>query len=381
MTIPKQIEFNRPAKYTAIEVLGSGACGETVRIRDEGMACDFVAKKYKPIISESEQPELFNELLARFREEARILFRLNHPNIVRVFNFFDYIENKTAYIIMEFISGLEIVDHLRNSPAMADKAFEGVVEGFVHLQAKNVLHRDIRPANFLVDASGVPKIIDFGFGKSVDFNTQHGEHKSISLNWWCDTPPEFEQGIYDFQTEVYFVGKLFELAISECRLTDFKYRRLVAQMCEPDRDRRTKLFSDLQRTILEGKFEELSFLESEVQVYRNFADELIEVVSSIHHTAQIERDSSNVLLKLEEVYRKTMLEERLSAPNTLARIFIIGQFRFFRSASVQVSILKKFIDLLRSISEEKRSIVLDNIAMRFEGIERTGPDLDDEIPF
>jgi len=70
------------------------------------------------------------------------------------------------------------------------------------------LHRDIRPANILVDNSGTVKIIDLGFGKQIratkDFD------KSLSLNWWCAVPKEFGLGLYDFSTEVYFVGKLFE---------------------------------------------------------------------------------------------------------------------------------------------------------------------------
>ncbi len=298
----KTIEFNRPAKFTLLEVLGSGACGETVHIRDEGMDADFVAKKYLPIISEEENPGLFLDLLGRFRDEARILFRLNHPNVVRVFNYFDYSEYKTSYIVMEYVSGLELLDYLKKNPANADRVFEGVVDGFTHLQARGVLHRDIRPANILIDETSTPKIIDFGFGKEIGLGQREDDRKSISLNWWCETPPEFADNIYDFQTEVYFVGKLFQLAIQECGLSDFKYRLLLISMCESDRSRRTQSFEDVKRSINEGKFAELSFSDGEVETYRNFAGELSEVVSSIQSDARFDRDPTKVLVKLEALY-------------------------------------------------------------------------------
>ncbi len=382
MNIPETIEFNRPTKYKRMELLGSGACGETVRIRDEGMDADFVVKKYLPTISETENPGLFLELLDRFRDEARILFRLNHPNIVRVFNYFDYSEHKTSYIIMEFVSGCAILDYLLKNPSNADRVFEGVVGGFAHLQFRDVLHRDIRPANILIDSNGVPKIIDFGFGKHVKASEAIADQKSISLNWWCDTPPEFSDGIYDFQTEVYFVGKLFQLAIEECGLSDFKYRILLGSMCEPLRSKRKISFLDVQRTISEGKFSELSFSPSEVAAYRGFAGALSSTVSSIQSDARFERGSDVILAKLEDLYRRTMLEETLPTPNKLVSILVKGPFKFWTRAEIYVETILKFIELFRSLSEEKRSVVVDNLVMRLEASERTRSTvLDDEIPF
>ncbi|WP_170429270.1 serine/threonine protein kinase [Ruegeria arenilitoris] len=382
MSKTKKIEFNRPAKYTLLDVLGNGACGETVRLRDEGMDADFVAKKYLPIISENQDPALFSELLGRFRDEARILFRLNHPNVVRVFNYFDYSEYKTSYILMEYVSGLELLDYLKQNPANADRVFEGVVDGFAHLQLRGVLHRDIRPANILIEESGTPKIIDFGFGKEIDLEQSTDDRKSISLNWWCETPPEFDDSIYDFQTEVYFVGKLFQLAIQECGLSDFKYRLLLVSMCDPDRASRTGSFEDVKRSINEGKFSELSFSDGEIDTYRKFAGALSEVVSSIRSDARFDRDPGKVLGKLEELYRKTMLEEKLAAPNKLVSVFVLGAFRYWTSTEIEVETLLKFIELLRGLSEEKRSIVLDNLILRLEASERTEPKLeDDDIPF
>lgn len=324
---PKGIEFNRPTKYGFIKELGSGACGATVLLRDEGMNCEFVAKKYRPIVTKDDDNEMFQELLRRFRDEARILFRLNHPNVVRVFNYYDYPEFDTAYILMEHVSGDEFLDFLKNQPSDVDRIFEGVVDGFAHLETMRVLHRDIRPANIMVDRDGVPKIIDFGFGKQLEAGSEDLDAKSISLNWWCDTPPEFQDGIYDFQTEVYFIGKLFQLAINEIGLSGFKYRILLGNMCEPDRQLREQSFHDVQSKINRGKFEDLDFSAEEIATYREFADELLSVVSSVSSDARFERDVAKLLAKLESLYRSTMLEESLSAPNKLVSLFVLGAFR------------------------------------------------------
>lgn len=386
----KQIEFNRPTKYKFIEELGAGACGKTVRLRDTDMDLEFVAKKYRPFFEEAEDVDLYDDLLSRFRDEARILFRLNHPNVVRVYNFYDYREIKTAYIIMEYVAGAELHSFLAENPFSADRVFEGIVDGFAHLQSEDVLHRDIRPANILVARGGVPKIIDFGFGK-VGLGMELAERpKSISLNWWCETPPEFVDNIYDFQTEVYFVGKLFEQILSEGALSEFKYKTLVGKMCEPDRNSRIASFQKIQSEVSLGKFAELSFTDSEINTYRRFADELSHLVSSVQSDARFERDSEKVIVKLEELHRIVMLEQDIPQPNKLAQIFIVGAFKYWTKESIEVATLLKFIELLRGLSEEKRGVVLENLTARLEACERTqspgayggySNDMEDEIPF
>ena len=66
-----------------------------------------------------------------------------------------------------------------------------------------------------IDEDGNLKIIDFGFGKNI--TSSNDFEKSVSLNWWCELPEEFKIHRYDFQTEVYFVGKLFEKIIEKYR--------------------------------------------------------------------------------------------------------------------------------------------------------------------
>lgn len=380
--LPKTIEFNRPAKYKALKRLGAGACGETVLVHDENMDCHFVVKKYSPYFAKNESPEEFLELLKRFNYEARILFRLNHPHICRVYSYYDYKESNTAYILMEFIDGENIVDFSNSNPSMLDTIFEKVIDGFAHLEEKNILHRDIRPANILVDQAGNPKIIDFGFGKRLE-DTSEDAGKSISLNWWCETPPEFTRSVYDFQTEVYFVGKLFELIITEEDLSSFKYMKLVRTMCERNRDKRYKNFAQIRKDVTTGQFEELSFSDWETESYRNFANSLCQIMSTIDRSAKYERENDKIINGLEGVYRRSMLEESVSATDDLALCFIKGPFRYWTSRDFETEVLKDFLSMLKSLSADKQTIVLENLLARLDTIEKTKPklDIDDDIPF
>ncbi len=380
--LPDTIEFNRPAKFKALKRLGAGACGETILIHDENMDCNFVAKKYSPFFAKKDSPEEYIELLRRFNHEAKILFRLNHPNIVRVFNYYDYSELGTAYILMEYVEGENIIEFSRRNPSMIDGIFEKVVDGFVHLESKNILHRDIRPLNIIVDFDGSPKIIDFGFGKSIDGDIVNAD-KSISLNWWCEVPPEFSRSVYDFQTEVYFVGKLFEQIIIEESLSDFKYKKIVSNMCLRSREDRFANFSAVKAAVAAGQFEKLSFSLKETRIYRKFSEALIEIIASIEQSTKYERDNGKIIVGLEAIYRRSMLEEYVPDVSSLARLFLHGSFTYWKVKRIETEILQNFLSMLNSLQADKQSIVLENLLTRLDAVQRTMPKspLDDDIPF
>jgi len=281
---------------------------------------------------------------------------------------------------MEYVDGENIVDYSRKNPSVLHNIFEKIIDGFSHLEERNILHRDIRPLNILVDQNGSPKIIDFGFGKE-----EVGENlgKSITLNWWCETPPEFDQSIYDSQTEVYFVGKLFEQIITEEGLSSFKYIKFVRAMCERSRDVRYKAFSEVKSAVNAGQFEELSFTNVETTVYRSFANKLHNIVTAIDPSTKYERDNGKIITSLEAVYRQSMLEVNVPSPEKISSIFLRGPYRFFTNRDFPTDTLRDFLSMLKSLSADKQSIVLDNLLARLDAVERTKlkVDSDDDIPF
>jgi serine/threonine-protein kinase len=97
------VAFLRKRDYVFVKVLGQGACGQTVLLRDEIIGSDFVCKKYLPF-AESHRQELFRGFL----REIKLLHEVYHTNVVRVFNYYVYPEQYTGFILMEYVAGKDI---------------------------------------------------------------------------------------------------------------------------------------------------------------------------------------------------------------------------------------------------------------------------------
>lgn len=368
------IPFVRRRDYLFVKSLGQGACGETILLYDDVIDRNFVCKKYSPY-SETEREELF----AGFLREIRLLHEIHHPNVVRVFNYFLYPESLSGYILMEYVEGRDIEDHISTNPDSASDLFCQVVDGFAYLESINILHRDIRPQNILVATDGRVKIIDLGFGKRVQQSEDFD--KSISLNWWCELPAEFAMGKYDFATEVYFVGKLFERFVQEQRLENFKHTTLLSQMCQRKPGDRVPSFADVQRELTTRLSEDVTFDILERQAYKEFADEVADHITQIETGAKYDNDLERIRARLDEIHRACMLEDTLPDCAPVLRCFIGGTW-YYRKAGFSTEALRKFLQLLKRAQPEKQRIALINLHTRLDAVQRyTKAAFEDDIPF
>lgn len=370
------VKFIRRKDFELIEELGRGACGRTVLLDDPIIGERFVCKKYAPMYE-----ELTDELYGNFVEEIKLLHLLNHTNIVRVFNYYLYPEEKTGYILMEYILGSDIEDYLKSYPENINTVFTQTVEAFFHLEANDILHRDIRPMNILVSSEGSVKVIDFGFGKKITESRDFD--KSISLNWWCEPPAEFKNNIYNHTTEVYFVGKLFENIILENQIEQFSYKNLVSRMVARDPGNRISLFSDVRKEILSGAFADIEFDPFELDAYRDFADQLTMVLSKLERSSKYIESPSDIIRKLEECYKTIMLEEYVPTNSVVLKAFISGAYYYSTVRFFQVAAVRKFLELMRHSSSAKRNIIVANLKTRLDSLERYDDQtqFDDDIPF
>ena len=370
------IEFVRKRNYILMKELANGAIGKTVLLRDDVIDELFVCKKYAPYYEEHKE-----EYFSNFLREIKLLHGVYHQNIVRVFNYHLYPEKLTGYILMEYVNGLGIDEYIRlNQNSLAD-VFNQTINGFCHLESRNILHRDIRPLNIMVTNDGTVKIIDLGFGKKVEVVEDFD--KSISLNWWCELPNEFINGNYDFSTEVYFVGKLFEKTIQEQSIDSFPYLPVLRKMCQVDPSNRFASFMEVERAILSNKLYEVNFWDHELNSYRAFAGTLTQHITGIQNDTKYFDDHEKLLTKLETEYRNVMLEEYAPSCVSILRCFLSGGFKY-RKSDFDVSIMKDFISLMKSVSEEKKRIILANIQSRLDAVNRYEPQrprMDDDIPF
>jgi len=369
----KTIEFLRTKDFTYLENIGQGGTGKTILIKDETIDEIFVCKKYSPF-SEEDKPKYFNY----FIDEIKILYKLNHRNIVRVFNYYLYPEQLTGYIIMEYIKGLKIDNYLNKNPDQLNEIFIQVIDGFYNIEQNKILHRDIRPENVLVTEFGVVKIIDFGFGKNYEIDNNF--EKSVSLNWRYPVPNEFTKQIYDIKSEVYFVGKLFEEIIKENNLNNFKYSGILHDMIKTDYDLRPKSFFDISRKIITKTSEGFEFSEYDKTIYKNFADSLKRCITKIEVSALYVHDIDTITMNLETILRNSILEDELQNLSAIPRCFIKGQFRYFKRARFLVLHLKLFLELLKSSTDDKKKILINHIWQRLDSIERF-EDIEDDLPF
>ena len=113
----------------------------------------------------NDDAEHFRYGLEQFLHEARTLAQFDHPNVVRVRSFFQ--ENGTAYLVMDYLQGNSLQDHLVNlggrmSEQTALNTMLPILDGLREVHAKGFLHRDIKPQNIYITSTGRPILLDFG---------------------------------------------------------------------------------------------------------------------------------------------------------------------------------------------------------------------------
>uniref|UniRef100_A0A674PHK1 non-specific serine/threonine protein kinase n=1 Tax=Takifugu rubripes TaxID=31033 RepID=A0A674PHK1_TAKRU len=121
--------------------------------------------------------------LQKLFREVRIMKTLNHPNIVQLFEVIE--TEKTLYLIMEYASGGEVFDYLVAHGRMKEKEarakFRQIVSAVHYCHQKNIVHRDLKAENLLLDADSNIKIADFGFSNEFSVGSK--------LDTFCGSPP------------------------------------------------------------------------------------------------------------------------------------------------------------------------------------------------
>ena len=219
--------------YRIVRFIGSGGFGctyeavhtvmeERVAVK-ELFARDFCYRdgntSQVSVATESKK-ELFSKLRRKFIEEAKALYRLRHPGIVRVSDVFE--ENGTAYYVMDYIAGKSLQDLLKQYGRLPESEALGYIrqvsEALRYVHGHNRLHLDIKPGNIMVDRSGSAVLIDFGASKQYD--EANGENTSTLLGHTPGyAPPEqMCNSVRQFtpSTDIYALGAtLYKLLTGE----------------------------------------------------------------------------------------------------------------------------------------------------------------------
>ncbi len=151
-------------RYKILDELGRGGCGVVYRALDPSIGRTVAIKTILAKDAAGSQ-----ESRERFRREARSAGNLSHPNIVTVHDFSD--SGDPMYIAMEFVEGKTLAESMSSGPMPLEfilGVLRSAADALDYAHAQNIVHRDVKPANFLINKSGRLKITDFGIAKILD---------------------------------------------------------------------------------------------------------------------------------------------------------------------------------------------------------------------
>lgn len=192
-------------RYVIGAPLGQGGFGVTYLGLDMLLHTKLAIKEYYPSGVAIRNPsnrtvectsedvlEDFRRGMEKFLEEARTLARFEeHPNIVSIKDFFE--ENGTAYMVMNYVEGKTLLDHLKERGGRipfdeAMKILSPLMDALDEVHASGTIHRDLSPDNIFLTRFGQPKLLDFGASKSAMTLIQQRSHSVILKPGY--SPPE-----------------------------------------------------------------------------------------------------------------------------------------------------------------------------------------------
>jgi serine/threonine-protein kinase len=192
-------------KYEVRRELGRGAMGVVYEGFDPGIARRVALKTVRK--DQLEKDEAL-ELLSRFRREAQAAGRLNHPNIVAIYEYGE--DEGTAFIAMEFVEGRELKDYFDQSErfplAEVSRLMGELLGALEHAHGNGIVHRDIKPANIFLLKDGRLKVGDFGIARIESSNlTQAG---SVLGTPAYMSPEQFMGQTVDGRSDLFSAGVL-----------------------------------------------------------------------------------------------------------------------------------------------------------------------------
>ncbi len=202
-------------KYDIIERLGRGGMAEVYKAYQASLDRYVAIKLLHPFLADD------TEFKERFEREARNVAKLRHPNIVQVYDFDFDAESESYYMVMELIEGKTLKDHLtslggeRLPTTEAIRVVREAAQALAYAHSRSMIHRDVKPANLMIENDGRVVLTDFGIAKIVTGN------QFTASGGMVGTPAYMapEQGLGeagDERSDLYSLGViLFQLVVGK----------------------------------------------------------------------------------------------------------------------------------------------------------------------
>ena len=213
------MSLKKLGRYDLVRVLGKGAMGIVYEGRDPNLDRRVAIKTVKV---ENLSEEAAAEYEARFRTEARSAARLQHPNIVSVYD--SDRDGDIAFLVMEFIQGDDLKHHLdrgeRYSLEQVLKIIRDLLSALDYAHKQGIVHRDIKPANLLIEPGGRVKLTDFGVARIQDSGEATRTQGSMVGTLKYMSPEQVQGQKIDSRADLFSVGVVLYQLLTDRRPFD-----------------------------------------------------------------------------------------------------------------------------------------------------------------
>lgn len=205
--LPGTVVEGKAARYEVLSTVGRGGMGVVYRARRLSDDLMVALKEMKP--ADASKAEDLQDARNLFQQEADLLLQLQHPNVVRAYEIFEW-ESRPIFI-MEFVAGPTLEKKLReaNAPAFEQDAVRWGVEmarvlSYLHTRNPPIIYRDLKPGNVILTPDGTIKFIDFGVARTFK---QRSTKDTVAIGTYGYAPPEqYGKGQTDARSDVYTLG-------------------------------------------------------------------------------------------------------------------------------------------------------------------------------
>jgi serine/threonine-protein kinase len=211
-------------RFVIIKILGAGGMGEVYAAFDRKLERKVAIKRTLPSLKKRKNAQ------SRFLREAKSIARLTHHNVVHIYDIIEHIDN--LCIVMEYIEGESISQYVQRNGRMTVsttlRLAKQIAEGLNAIHSKNIVHRDVKPSNIIIDQWDVAKLVDFGLAKNVQASFELTK-TGTAIGTWEYAAPEQKKDAKEVgpKSDIYSLGATMYYMMTAQSPSDFRERDLA----------------------------------------------------------------------------------------------------------------------------------------------------------